>query len=53
MCRLKSEMRPIFKFDYGLEELVVLHFDRASNTASTVTIESAPEAPNAGSSNLN
>ncbi|KAH8416113.1 hypothetical protein KR222_008351, partial [Zaprionus bogoriensis] len=40
VCRLKAEMRPIFKFDYGLEELVFLHFDRASNTASTVTIES-------------
>lgn len=46
-------MRPIFKFDYGLEELVVLHFDRASNTASTVTIESAPEVAVAGTSNLN
>ncbi|KAL7737536.1 hypothetical protein ACLKA6_007661 [Drosophila palustris] len=41
VCRLKHEMRPIFKFDYGLEELVISHFESPSSTASTVTMETA------------
>ncbi|XP_017050005.1 sodium-independent sulfate anion transporter [Drosophila ficusphila] len=39
VCRLNSDLRPIFKFDLTLEELVAYHFDSPSNTASTVTIE--------------
>lgn len=38
VCRLNSDLRPIFKFDVTLEELVAAHFDSPSNTASTVTI---------------
>ncbi|KAH8277858.1 hypothetical protein KR018_008769, partial [Drosophila ironensis] len=39
VCRLKNDLRSIFKFDINLEELVAAHFDNPSNTASTVTIE--------------
>ncbi|XP_016976171.1 sodium-independent sulfate anion transporter [Drosophila rhopaloa] len=39
VCRLNSDLRPIFKFDLTLEEVVAGHFDSPSNTASTVTIE--------------
>ncbi|XP_030081313.1 sodium-independent sulfate anion transporter [Drosophila hydei] len=40
VCRLQSDIRSIFKFDYELEELIASHFN-TSNTASTVTIETA------------
>lgn len=46
VCRLKTEMRSIFKFNYELEELIASHFD-TSNTASTVTIETAQGQVNA------
>ncbi|XP_030558514.1 sodium-independent sulfate anion transporter [Drosophila novamexicana] len=46
VCRLKSDMRSIFKFDYELEELVASHFD-PSNTASTVTIDTTQSQVNA------
>ncbi|EDW35447.1 GL17220 [Drosophila persimilis] len=39
VCRLKNDIRPIFKFDQTLEELVASHFDSPSNSASTVSIE--------------
>ncbi|XP_033154643.1 sodium-independent sulfate anion transporter [Drosophila mauritiana] len=39
VCRLNNDLRPIFKFDLSLEEVVAGHFDSPSNTASTVTIE--------------
>jgi len=39
VCRLNSDLRPIFKFDLTLDEVVAGHFDSPSNTASTVTIE--------------
>ncbi|XP_017125176.1 sodium-independent sulfate anion transporter [Drosophila elegans] len=39
VCRLSSDLRPIFKFDLTLEEVVASHFDGPSSTASTVTIE--------------
>ncbi|XP_017077554.1 sodium-independent sulfate anion transporter [Drosophila eugracilis] len=39
VCRLNRDLRPIFKFDLTLEEVVASHFDSPSNTASTVTIE--------------
>ncbi|XP_016999178.2 sodium-independent sulfate anion transporter [Drosophila takahashii] len=39
VCRLSSDLRPIFKFDLSLEEVVAGHFDSPSNTASTVTIQ--------------
>ncbi|EDW91741.1 sodium-independent sulfate anion transporter [Drosophila yakuba] len=39
VCRLNNELRPIFKFDLSLEEVVAGHFDSPSNTASTVTID--------------
>ncbi|KAH8348362.1 hypothetical protein KR084_006709, partial [Drosophila pseudotakahashii] len=39
VCRLSSDLRPIFKFDLTLEEVVAGHFDSPSNTASTVTIQ--------------
>ncbi|XP_030387180.1 sodium-independent sulfate anion transporter [Scaptodrosophila lebanonensis] len=40
VCRLKPEMRSIFKFNYAIEELVAAHFDGSPNTSSTVTIAS-------------
>ncbi|XP_020817539.1 sodium-independent sulfate anion transporter [Drosophila serrata] len=39
VCRLKTDLRPIFKFDVTLEEVVAGHFDSPSHTASTVTME--------------
>ncbi|XP_034650850.1 sodium-independent sulfate anion transporter [Drosophila subobscura] len=39
VCRLKNDIRPIFKFDLTLEELVASHYDTPSNSASTVSIE--------------
>ncbi|XP_016930385.2 sodium-independent sulfate anion transporter [Drosophila suzukii] len=39
VCRLNSDLRPIFKFDLTLDEVVAGHFESPSNTASTVTIE--------------
>ncbi|EDW48355.1 sodium-independent sulfate anion transporter [Drosophila sechellia] len=39
VCRLNNDLRPIFKFDLSLEEVVAGYFDSPSNTASTVTIE--------------
>ncbi|XP_039482922.1 sodium-independent sulfate anion transporter isoform X2 [Drosophila santomea] len=39
VCRLNNDLRPIFKFDLSLEEVVAGHFDSPSNTASTVTID--------------
>ncbi|XP_017020019.1 sodium-independent sulfate anion transporter [Drosophila kikkawai] len=39
VCRLKNDLRPIFKFDVTLEEVVASHFDSPSHTASTVTME--------------
>ncbi|XP_016947643.1 sodium-independent sulfate anion transporter [Drosophila biarmipes] len=39
VCRLNSDLRPIFKFDLTLDEVVAGHFDSPSHTASTVTIE--------------
>ncbi|KAH8291301.1 hypothetical protein KR054_010408, partial [Drosophila jambulina] len=39
VCRLKNDLRPIFKFDVTLEEVVAGHFDSPSHTASTVTME--------------
>jgi len=42
-------MRSIFKFDYGLDELVNSHFENPSNSASTVTIETTQEDAEAAS----
>ncbi|ALC42320.1 CG5002, partial [Drosophila busckii] len=40
VCRLKSDLRRIFKTEHALDELVAAHFDSVSGTASTVTIDS-------------
>ncbi|XP_017839635.1 sodium-independent sulfate anion transporter [Drosophila busckii] len=45
VCRLKSDLRRIFKTEHALDELVAAHFDSVSGTASTVTIDSAQNEP--------